>query len=293
MKASIVRIVAPQRLDGLGTVPAGYGAGRTETGVEHAAGQGLVISPDAVALDLDVATVGSRGIAYLLDLALFLTGLLVLFLVQLAFTDGAWLTTGLGAAIALVLAFAWQFGYAIAFETLWHGRTLGKAAMGLRVVTVEGAPVGVRHAAIRAATATFELLATSGLLASLTSFLSPRGQRLGDLAAGTVVVRERRLAPTPQALTFPRPPGSEDWVARVDTSRITPREYGLLRETVRRLPELKEPARTGTADRVAGLLVRKVAPLPPPGVPSEAVLQALAAAVQRGTVGPGGGGVGR
>jgi uncharacterized RDD family membrane protein YckC len=261
--------------------------------VEGEAGQGLVISPDAVALDLDVATVGSRGIAYLLDLALFLVGLLVLFLVQLAFTDGAWLTTGLGAAIALVLAFAWQFGYAIALETLWRGRTLGKAAMGLRVLTVEGAPVGLRHAAIRAATATVELLATSGLVASLTSFLSPRGQRLGDLAAGTVVVRERRLAPPPQALRFPPPPGSEGWVALVDVSRITPRHYALLRDTLRRLPELTAAARVATADQVAGVLVPRVAPLPPPGVPSEAVLQALAAAVQRRAGGPGAGGVGR
>lgn len=250
------------------------------------AGQGVLVSPDAVALDLDVATVGSRGIAYLLDLALYLTVLLILLLVQLAFTDGAWLTTGAGVAIGLLLTFTWQFGYPVAFETLWRGRTLGKAAMGLRVVTVEGAPVGVRHATIRAATATFELLATSGLLASLSSFWSPRGQRLGDLAAGTVVVRERRLAPQPQALTFPPPRGSEGWVASVDVSRIGAREYALLRDTVRRLPELKEPARSVTADRVAGLLVPRIAPLPPPGVPTEVVLQALAAAVQHGSGGP-------
>lgn len=257
------------------------------------ASQGRLVSPDAVALDLDVATVGSRGIAYLLDLALFLVVLVVLLLVQLAFTDGAWLTTGLGTAVALVLAFAWQFGYAPAFETLWRGRTLGKAVMGLRVVTVEGAPVRVRHAAIRAVTATFELLGTSGLVASLTSFLSPKGQRLGDLAAGTVVVRERRLAPDPQALTFPPPPGSEGWVAQVDIARIGPPEYALLRDTVRRLPELKAPVRQQVADRVAGLLVPRISPFPPPGVPSEVVLQALAAAVQRGAGGPGSPGGGR
>lgn len=253
----------------------------------------MVVTPDAVALDLDVATVGSRGIAYLLDLAVLLSVLLVLLLVQTAFTDGAWLTTGLGAAIGLVLAFAWQFGYPIAFETLWRGRTLGKAAMGLRVVTVEGAPVGLRHAAIRAATGTVELLATSGLLASVSSFVSPRGQRLGDLAAGTVVVRERRLAPPPVALSFPPPPGSEGWVAQVDVSRIGPREYALLRDTVRRLPELAPPARTATADQLAAVLVPRVSPLPPPGAPSEAVLQALAAAVQRGGTGPGTTGPGR
>jgi len=261
--------------------------------VEGQAGQGVLVTPDAVALDLDVATVGSRGIAYLLDLALLLSVLLLLLLVQAAFTDGTWVTTGLGAAVGLVLAFAWQFGYPIALETLWRGRTLGKAAMGLRVVTVEGAPVGLRHAAIRAATGTFELLATSGLVASASSFVSPRGQRLGDLAAGTVVVRERRLAPPPVALDFRPPPGAEAWVATVDVSRIGPREYALLRDTVRRLPELTPPARATTADALASVLVPRITPLPPPGAPSEAVLQALAAAVQRRGTGPGKTGVGR
>lgn len=193
--------------------------------MEATADRGVVVTPDAVALDLDVATIGSRGIAYLLDLGLFLAVALVLSLVQLAFSDGAWLTSGLGVAVGLVLAFAWQFGYPIALETLWRGRTLGKAVMGLRVVTVEGAPVGVRHATIRAATAVFELLATTGLLASISSFASPRGQRLGDLAAGTVVIRERRLAPPPEALRFVPPPGSEAWVATADVSRLGPREY--------------------------------------------------------------------
>ncbi|MFP4310981.1 MAG: RDD family protein [Nitriliruptoraceae bacterium] len=251
------------------------------------AGQGVLITPDAVALDLDVATVGSRGIAYLLDLALFLAVALVLSVVQLAFADGTWLTSGLGVAVGLVLAFAWQFGYPIAMETLWRGRTLGKAALGLRVVTVEGSPVGLRHAAIRAATATFELLGTSGLVASAASFASRRGQRLGDLAAGTVVVRERRHAPPPQVLTFRAPIGAEEWVARADVSRIGAREYALLRDTLRRLPELREPARTVTADRLAAVLVPRVAPLPPPGVPSELALTAVAAAVQRGEPAPG------
>ncbi len=239
------------------------------------------VTPDAVALDLEVATIGSRGIAYLLDLALFAAGFVVLSLVQLALGGGGWFDSGLGVAIALVLAFLWQFGYPIGFETLWRGRTLGKAAMGLRVVTVEGAPVGVRHATIRAVTAPFEVLLTTGLVASIASFASPRAQRLGDLAAGTLVVRERRIAREPQAATFRPPPGSETYVAQVDVSAVGPREYGLVRDTLRRAGELPAEARWQVAGEVADAIAPRVRPLPPAGTSPEAFLAAVAAAVQR------------
>ncbi|TVR28553.1 MAG: RDD family protein [Nitriliruptor sp.] len=239
------------------------------------------VTPDAVALDLEVATIGSRGIAYLLDLALFAAVFVVLSLVQLALGGGGWFDSGLGVAIALVLAFLWQFGYPIGFETLWRGRTLGKAAMGLRVVTVEGAPVGVRHATIRAVTAPFEVLLTTGLVASIASFASPRAQRLGDLAAGTLVVRERRIAREPQAATFRPPPGSETYVAQVDVSAVGPREYGLVRDTLRRAGELPAEARWQVAGEVAEVIAPRVRPLPPAGTSPEAFLAAVAAAVQR------------
>ena len=246
------------------------------------------VTPDAVALDLEVATIGSRGIAYLLDFALFGAVFLVLSLVQLALVGGGWFESGLGVAVALVLAFLWQFGYPIGFETLWRGRTLGKAAMGLRVVTVEGAPVGVRHATIRAVTAPFEVLLTSGLVASIASFASPRAQRLGDLAAGTLVVRERRIAREPQAATFLPPAGAETYVAQVDVSAVGPREYGLVRDTLRRAGELSADARWQVASEVAGAIAPRVRPLPPAGTSPEAFLAAVAAAVQRRA--PGGAG---
>ena len=239
------------------------------------------ITPDAVALDLELATVGSRGIAYLIDLALFLLVALVLSLIQLALLGGEWFQSGLGVSIALVLAFAWQFGYPIGFETLWNGRTLGKAAVGLRVVTVEGAPVGVRHATIRAVTAPVELLLTSGLVASLSSFLSRRAQRLGDLAAGTLVVRDRRIAPEPAAETFQPPAGAEPYVAQVDVSRVDTATYGLIRATLQRRSTMRAAEHDRLAAEVATAVAALVAPQPPDGTHQTAFLQAVAAAVQR------------
>jgi uncharacterized RDD family membrane protein YckC len=239
------------------------------------------ITPDAVALDLEVATIGSRGIAYLLDLLLFALVFLVLGVVQLALAGGGWFDSGLGVAVALVLAFVWQFGYPIGFETLWRGRTLGKAAMGLRVVTVEGAPVGVRHATIRAVTAPVEVLLTTGLVASIASFVSPRAQRLGDLAAGTLVVRERGIAPEPTATTFAPPPGAAAYVAQVDVSAVGPREYALIRDTLRRQAELPPDAGWQLSLEVAEAVAPLVRPLPPAGTAPAAFLQAVAAAVQQ------------
>jgi len=242
------------------------------------------VTPDAVAIDLEVATIGSRGIAYLLDLALFAVVFLVLSLLQLALSGGGWFDRGFGIAVTLVLAFVWQFGYPIGFETLWHGRTLGKAAVGLRVITVEGGPVGIRHAAIRAFTAPIELLFTSGLLACVSSFVSPRAQRLGDLAAGTLVVRERRIAREVAPASFPVPAGAEAFVPGLDTSRVGPREYGLVRDVLLRAPELTEPARTTVLREVADVIAPRVRPDPPAGITPEVYLQAVAATVQARTL---------
>ncbi len=242
------------------------------------------VTPDAVAIDLEVATIGSRGIAYLLDLGLFAVVFLVLSLLQVALSGGGWFGSGFGIAVTLVLAFVWQFGYPIGFETLWRGRTLGKAAVGLRVITVEGGPVGIRHAAIRAFTAPIELLITSGLLACVSSFVSPRAQRLGDLAAGTLVVRERRIAREVAPASFPVPAGAESFVPGLDTSRLGPREYGLVRDALLRGPELKEPARSTVLREVAEVIAPRVRPDPPAGITPEVYLQAVAATVQARTL---------
>ncbi|MCA1784204.1 MAG: RDD family protein [Intrasporangiaceae bacterium] len=178
------------------------------------------VTPDAVALDLATATVGSRGIAYIIDLAVILSGLLAIALAELILGVTGFVPGWFGLALLLLFGFTLQFGYPIGFEVLMRGRTPGKAAMGLRVVTVEGLPVGVRHATIRAVIGLLELLGTFGMVAVISSLANARGQRLGDLAAGTVVLRERRSGGQPSAVTFAPPSGWETYVARLDVSGL-------------------------------------------------------------------------
>lgn len=239
-----------------------------------------IVTPDAVALDLEEATVGSRGVAYLVDLAIVGSGLVLLGIAEAVFGFGGFVPDWAGLLLILLLVFAWQFGYPIGFETLRRGRTPGKALLGLRVVTVEGAPVGFRHAAVRAVVGLFELTGTVGVPAILTSLISARGQRLGDLAAGTLVVRERRSRATPQAHRFAPPPGLERYAAQLDTSLLGPAEYAAVRDLLVRAGELRPDVRHRLAAQLGDALRGRVTPPPPPGLGPEDWLRCVAAAVQ-------------
>jgi uncharacterized RDD family membrane protein YckC len=245
----------------------------------------LLVTPDAVGVDLDVATVGSRAVAFLLDLLILAAGLLVMSLAGSLFAaqgltsvvgPGSWL----GAALVLLLLFALFFGYPIAFETLRRGRTPGKAALGLRVVTVEGAPVALRHSAIRALLAVIELYGLLGAPAMISSLVSSRAQRLGDLTAGTMVVRERRAARTPVAERFVAPGGLEGYTAQLDVSGLGSADYVTVRDTLRRSTDLPEPARSDVVVGLARTLLDRVRPAPPEGVDARTFLRCVAAAIQ-------------
>jgi uncharacterized RDD family membrane protein YckC len=251
--------------------------------VEASAPAGYV-TPDAVAVDLPHASVGSRGIAIVVDVLIMGTGVFLLSLAERAFGFGGFVPGWLGIAVLLLLGFALQFGYPIGFETATRGRTPGKMAMGLRVVTVEGAPVGFRHAALRAVTAPLELTGSLGGIAIMTSLLNRRGQRLGDMIAGTVVIRERRTTRgEPRAHRFAPPQGMGDYVAALDVSRLGPREYTMVRDVLLRVPSMRPPEARALSESVALVLRDRVAPAPPPGTDAVRWLTCVAAAVQRGT----------
>ncbi|MTV26835.1 RDD family protein [Nitriliruptoraceae bacterium ZYF776] len=245
-----------------------------------------VVTPDAVAIDLPVATVGTRGVAFMVDLAIVVAAILLLNLASDVFGSQGWVDGWFGIAVVLLLVFAIQFGYTTTFETLWRGRTPGKAVMGLRVLTNEGAPVGFRHAALRTVTAPIELTASLGAIAVVTALVSPRQQRLGDLLAGTTVVRERRVAGAPTAQRFDAPPGLEGYVATLDVSAVGPREYATVRDVLRRLPSLPADAARRVSEQVATALAGRVQPPPPDGIDAVRYLACIAAAVQRRSGGP-------
>ena len=242
-----------------------------------------VVTPEAVPLQFSEAGVGSRGIALLIDFAILIATLLALnaFLGYLIGDTASPLPEWVVIATTLVTNFLVYFGYWIGFETLMHGRTPGKIAMGLRVVTVEGSPVRFRHAAARAALGQVDFTLTVGVAAVLATLLSKRSQRLGDMVAGTVVLRERSAAGPPRAAQFRVPDGAEAYAASLDVSGLSPQEYETIREYLIRAWDLAPAARMELARRLAVGIAAKLRHHPPPYVNPPLFLQCVAARYQQ------------
>ena len=162
-------------------------------------GFGLGITTAArTRLSLVHAGIGSRATAYLADwLILLLVWLFVLFImvfsemIEAVFSNIEGGTFNVTVIIFSILFF--YFGnwlYFVVFETLWHGQTPGKRMVGLRITTDNGLPVGFSHAVIRTTMRIIDFLPVFYAIGLTSALLQKRGKRLGDLVAGTVLVRE-------------------------------------------------------------------------------------------------------
>ena len=225
-------------------------------------GEGIV-TPEAVLLEFAVAGLGSRSLAFLIDLGI--RGVLLWLVFLGAAAGGVVLDETVLVVVSIAAGFAALLVYPALTETVWNGRTPGKMAMGLRVVTVEGAPVRFRHAAIRSALGLVDFLLGAGTLAILSALATRQSQRLGDLAAGTIVIRERQVRGDSQPVAFSPPPGWEAYTASLDVSRLPGDAYVLVRSFLLRVHELEPAARR---ERAASLAAQVAAAIGvPPGTP--------------------------
>ncbi len=238
---------------------------------------GGIVTPEAVVLDLEPATVGSRVCAFVLDLVVqaVLYGAMAVLAIPIAR-----LSDWVAAAYLIAAAFAAIFVYPAMLETLWRGQTFGKMATGLRVVTIEGAPVRFRHSSIRAFLALLEIWASLGSIAALSMLVSPRSQRLGDLAAGTQVVRERNAGPHVRPVEFRVPFGYEQVTAALDPTGLTTDDYHEIRRVLLRVFELTPTARLSICHRMAVHYQRRLGHTVHAMVTPEAYLLCLMAAYQ-------------
>lgn len=244
-----------------------------------------IITPEAVVLEFETAGVASRTLARLLD-GLVLFGVILAFASAMGSLVGPVGSQAL-AIILLVLLFAFVlFGYWMMLETWWGGRTIGKAAVGIRVITVEGAPIAFRHAAIRATVGVVDFfLPPLGPVAVVTALASPRNQRLGDLAAGTIVLRDRSGTAVhhTQAMQLQMPPGGEQLVASLQVARLTDDQYGVVRRFLLRVEELSPQARRQLASELRARVEAATGVPSPPKLHDEWYLHAAGLAYQRRT----------
>jgi uncharacterized RDD family membrane protein YckC len=240
-----------------------------------------LVTPEAVRLELPEATVGTRGIALLVDWIAQALIIGILYFGTMLWIENPLLPEWAPLTVMLTLTFLVVFGYPIGFETVWRGRTPGKQLLGLRVVTVEGAPVTFRHAAIRAALGLVDFGGTSGLAAVISSLVSKRNQRLGDFVAGTVVLRERSGAPPATASRFEMPPIAMPIAEGLDVSGLTHRDYAAIRAYLLRVPTLLPQRRYDVGKQLVDALMPRLGAVPAHNLPPDVFLQTVAARYQR------------
>lgn len=193
-------------------------------------------TPEHVKLEYQLADLGSRAAALALDLAIIAAAIL---LVALVFRY----TGGLGRAVLYIVGFLAVWGYFLFFEAVWDGRTPGKRAVGLRVLHDGGEPLSFQGAVLRNLIRIVDLQpAATGMAGAASILFNRRAQRLGDLVAGTIVVRD-----TGGGELFgdePRPAG------RAGRPRLSAEQFALLSGYVARRAELEPDVRSRVAASV-------------------------------------------
>ncbi|MEU9395182.1 RDD family protein [Streptomyces sp. NPDC048324] len=247
-----------------------------------------LVTGEAVALELRPARLPSRALAVLLDLVVAVAVYVVVTIALVAAT--ASLDDAAQFAVSITTFVLLLVGAPIAVETLSHGRSLGKLACGLRVVRDDGGPIRFRHALVRGAIGVVEILMTFGVIACIASLVSSRGRRLGDVFAGTLVVRER--VPAARTGFLPPPP---PWLAgrfsELDLSAVPDGLWLAVRQYLTRMHQLDPQVGWAMAERLSSdLAARTGTPVPhgvPPTVYLAAVMQERQAREVRRTVGNG------
>lgn len=220
-------------------------------------GTHTVLTPEYVEFNFVLAGLMSRFLALLIDtvLSLVITWLLfmaVMIISLLVSAGGAAVggegtgkaLFGAGVAAQFVIWFLVDWGYMVLLETVWSGQTVGKRAMGLRVIQDTGVRVGVYQSLLRNLVRPVDKLPIFYLVGGTAALLSGSQQRLGDFLAGTIVVRERRLK-IPAALE--RPDGDTSLLADADfrerVARLSADEEAVLFSAALRREELGMEAR--------------------------------------------------
>lgn len=239
-------------------------------------------TPEGVELDVALAGLGSRFAAAFLD-----------GLIQMALIYGVGLIGGFAGVVALgpitgeegvalvaialwlIWVFLVLFGYDILFETLGRGRTIGKRALGIRVVRIGGGPVGFVTSAVRNLLRIIDFLPMFYGVGIVSILATQRNQRVGDLAAGTLVVRDQRApknvgpvhaAPYPAFLHAPQPPAAaaplDPSIAAWDVSAVTAGDLATVRSFLERRHTIDPGARWSLAVDLAERLRPKVSGAP-------------------------------
>ncbi|MGH2642235.1 MAG: RDD family protein [Actinomycetota bacterium] len=223
------------------------------------------MTPEAVTISLDVAGLGSRMIAQLID---SLIQLAIAVPIVLGIGAGN-LSGGVELVVLSLILFLLFWGYYPIFELSWQGQTPGKRAQRLRVIRTDGQPAGGAAIMVRNLIRILDVFLLP-FLAVISMIVTTRAQRLGDLAAGTMVVREARFTAPGSVLSASRPD-----LPAVDATGLSERDYDVIRSFLARRGSLDPTARWRLAAQLTSAIRGRVGSLPD-GLPDETLLEAVA-----------------
>lgn len=238
--------------------------GPSSVGTVEFEDQMTLASAEGIDLDVSLAGIGSRGGALLIDLILQVLALFILGLVATLLSDG------LTAALIAVFGFVIVIVYPIVAEAFAGGRTIGKAVMGIAVVDLDGSPVSFMAAVIRNVVRVVDALPGTYLVGAIAVLATSRSQRLGDLAARTIVVHQRKRSADVTAgldLGLSIEPVLSPDAAGWDLSGVTADDVAAARSFLVRRNQLDPGRRADLAQTLAFQLLPKVAGVPLEGGP--------------------------
>jgi uncharacterized RDD family membrane protein YckC len=256
-------------------------------------------TPEQVDLHFSLAGLGSRFVAILLDT------LIQIGFYFLAITSFAFLLSGAGGqklnemgkwfiALFIALNFCLIWGYFALFEAFWHGQTPGKHIMKLRVIKDSGRQITLFESLTRNLLRFVDYLPGLYLVGVITMLCNKRHQRLGDLAAGTLVIHERSeeqpllagrgtsLFAPPQSFAYQPLQAEPSAIAGLPAdaiARLGPQDLAVIEAFFARALDLNLDTRAQLAYRIAGQMAAKMAIPLPDGNP-ERMLEALAHAMR-------------
>ncbi|MEO6835693.1 MAG: RDD family protein [Candidatus Tumulicola sp.] len=230
-----------------------------------------VRTPESIAFHYELAGLGSRFLAVAVDLivqiilaigAIIITGYTLQginrFLSSLHLKSSqadAVITAG-----AIVLYFIIFFGYFIAFEALWNGQTPGKRAIGIRVVRDGGYPIGFTESVIRNLIRVIEVALFAYGVSAICAIVSAYNKRLGDLAAGTIVVRDSAFEVSNPARWLEGDLDPSPSIGVAGAAALTDEELSVVRRYLERRSQLEPEVARQLAQRVAASIRPKLGP---------------------------------
>ena len=224
-----------------------------------------VSTPESIEFSHEPAGIGSRFVASMLDTvlqAIMIAGVASIFGLwpsSLLRSISSFLTSWIAAA-SVFLTFVIFWGYYILFETLWNGQTPGKRAAGIRVLKDGGYPIGFLDSVVRNLLRPVDFLPAFYGIGTIVVFFNSRCKRVGDFAAGTIVVKERRIE-LPRSLSSPVMQSGDITISGqrlTNVYELSEAEFDVVRQFMIRRHTIQKDARRALAKKIAKPLIEKL-----------------------------------